>query len=45
MTYDDYIATQEDIMTAFFNRELTEVQLHIEMEQLQEEWDEFGEEC
>lgn len=43
MTYSDYLATFEDIMESFQAGELTESQLEQEMEQLQEEWEEDGE--
>lgn len=43
MTYDQFCATQEDIIEAYNCGELTESQLEQEMEQLQEEWEEFGE--
>lgn len=44
MTFDQFCALQEDILQAFADHELTESQLEREMEQLQDEWDEFGEE-
>ena len=44
MTYSEYCATQEDIIEAYNCGELTESQLEQEMEQLQSEWEEEGEE-
>lgn len=44
MTYDEYIATQEDIVSAFEAGEITDAQLEDEMEALQNQWEEEGEE-
>ena len=43
MTYDQFCATQEDIIEAFKLGELTEAQLEREMEKLEEEWQAEGE--
>lgn len=44
MTFDQFCATQEDIIEAFQFGLLTEAQLDREMEQLEEQWQEEGEE-
>lgn len=44
MTYDEFLNTQDDIYQAFLAGELSETQLDNEMEALQEEWEEDGEE-
>ena len=44
MTYDDYEAIMDDILYAFKSGNLTESQLEDEMEILQEQWEEEGEE-
>lgn len=43
MTYSEFCATQEDILDSYRAGELTEAQVEREMEQLQEEWEENGE--
>lgn len=44
MTYDEYIAIQEDIVEAYESGDITEAQLEDEMEALQNQWEEEGEE-
>jgi cell fate (sporulation/competence/biofilm development) regulator YlbF (YheA/YmcA/DUF963 family) len=42
MTYDEFIATQEDILEAFRFGEITEEDVEYEMEALQNQWEEEG---
>lgn len=44
MTYDEFCALQEEIIEAYEEGYLTKSKLEGEMEALQEQWDEEGEE-